>query len=79
MPLNEALRQRKRNIAATVIAHRVLLYTFVSTAAVSTTVVNALQNYNNLYSVAIYLSKSSRSVVVYLFISCPLSDSERRS
>ena len=45
-------------------AHRILAYTFLSVLAVSLTVINALRNYSNFYSVAIYLSKSSRSVLV---------------
>lgn len=44
--------------------HRILAYTFLSVLAVSLTVINALRNYSNFYSVAIYLSKSSRSVLV---------------
>ncbi len=45
-------------------AHRILAYTLLSVLAVSLTVINALRNYSNFYSVAIYLSKSSRSVLV---------------
>ncbi|KAF8626828.1 hypothetical protein AX15_004660 [Amanita polypyramis BW_CC] len=45
-------------------AHRVLAYSLLSALAVSLTVANALRNYSNFYSVAIYLSKSSRSVLV---------------
>ncbi|KAK2467802.1 hypothetical protein APHAL10511_000097 [Amanita phalloides] len=45
-------------------AHRVLAYSLLSLLAVSLIVLNALRNYSNFYSVTIYLSKSSRSVLV---------------
>jgi len=66
MPLSQVLRQRTRDLAATIASHRILLYTLISTAAVSSTILSALQNRSNLYSVAIYLSKSNRSVLVSL-------------
>ncbi|KAH9994003.1 hypothetical protein BJV77DRAFT_1102568, partial [Russula vinacea] len=47
-----------------VLSHRVSLYTFASTLAVSATVINALQNQSNFYSVAVYLSKSGASVLI---------------
>ncbi|EPQ57556.1 hypothetical protein GLOTRDRAFT_92556 [Gloeophyllum trabeum ATCC 11539] len=40
------------------------LYSILSTVAVSAAVLNALKNYSNFYSVAIYLSRSSRSVLI---------------
>ena len=43
------------------IGRYVLTYTFLSILAVSLAVINALRNYSNVYSIAIYLSKSSRS------------------
>jgi hypothetical protein len=47
-------------------SHRILLYTLISTIAVSAAIANALKNHSNFYSVAIYLSKSNRSVLVCL-------------
>ncbi|EIW82888.1 hypothetical protein CONPUDRAFT_101339 [Coniophora puteana RWD-64-598 SS2] len=44
--------------------HRMLLYGVLSTAAVSVTIANALQSHSNFYSLAIYLSKSNRSVLI---------------
>ncbi|KAF9467259.1 hypothetical protein BDZ94DRAFT_1318695 [Collybia nuda] len=64
MPLNHVLRQRTHWVASSLNSHRVLLYTLFSLAAVSAVIANALKNYSNFYSVAISLSKSSRSVLV---------------
>ncbi|KAK0225722.1 synoviolin 1 isoform b [Armillaria fumosa] len=65
MPVNPALRQRARAVATSINSHRILLYGTLSTVAVCAAVTNALKNYSNFYSVAIYLSKSSRSVLVF--------------
>jgi len=51
-------------------SHRIFFYTLVSFVSVSAVIVNALKNYSNFYSVAIYLSKSSRSVLVCLAYLC---------
>lgn len=64
MPLNGFLRQRAHPIVASFNYHKVLLYGLVSTIAVSATITNALRYHSNFYSVAIYLSKSNRSVLV---------------
>lgn len=64
MPLNGFLRQRAHPIVASFNYHKVLLYGLVSTIAVSVTISNALRYHSNFYSVAIYLSKSNRSVLV---------------
>lgn len=64
MPLNDVLRHRTQAIAGSLNSHRIFLYTIVSSVAVSAAIANALKNYSNFYSVAIYLSKSSRSVLV---------------
>jgi hypothetical protein len=64
MPLNGFLRQRAHPIVASFNHHKVLLYGLVSTIAVSATITNALRCHSNFYSVAIYLSKSNRSVLV---------------
>lgn len=63
-PLNELLRQRTQGVIGLVNSHRVLLYTSLSTLAVAAAIGNALRNNNNFYSLAIYLSKSGRSVLV---------------
>ncbi len=68
MPLNPVLRQRARAVATSINSHRILLYGTLSTVAVCAAVANALKNYSNFYSVAIYLSKSSRGVLVSYFI-----------
>ncbi|KAG2153893.1 hypothetical protein DEU56DRAFT_771657 [Suillus clintonianus] len=64
MPLNDFLGQRARPIVASFNSHKVLLYGLVSTIAVSATITNALRCHSNFYSVAIYLSKSNRSVLI---------------
>ncbi|KAG1742220.1 hypothetical protein EDB19DRAFT_1927693 [Suillus lakei] len=51
-------------IVASFNSHKVLLYGLVSTIAVSATITNALRCHSNFYSVAIYLSKSNRSVLI---------------
>ncbi|KAK0504950.1 hypothetical protein EDD18DRAFT_1316142 [Armillaria luteobubalina] len=65
MPVNPALRQRARAVATSINSHRILLYGTLSTVAVCAAVANALKNYSNFYSVTIYLSKSSRSVLAF--------------
>ena len=64
MPLNVAIRHRANSVATTLNSHRFLVYSFISTLAVSAVVANALRSYSNFYSVAISLSKSNRSVLV---------------
>ncbi|PPQ65008.1 hypothetical protein CVT26_015717 [Gymnopilus dilepis] len=51
-------------VARSLNSHRVLLYSLLSFVSVSAVITNALRNYSNFYSVAIFLSKSSRSVLV---------------
>jgi hypothetical protein len=60
----DSFRPRLQSFAGSILSHRVFLYTFASTFAVSATVINALQNHSNFYSVAVYLSKSGASVLV---------------
>ncbi|KII92232.1 hypothetical protein PLICRDRAFT_172347 [Plicaturopsis crispa FD-325 SS-3] len=64
MPVNDLLRHRMQPVATVVNSHRILLYSLVSTLAVTATIANALKNHSNFYSVAIYLSKSNRSVLI---------------
>jgi E3 ubiquitin-protein ligase synoviolin len=58
------LRVGSNELARFLNSHRVFFYTLVSLVSVSAVITNALKNYSNFYSVAIYLSKSSRSVLV---------------
>lgn len=58
------MRQGAHPILASFNHHKVLLYGLVSTIAVSATIINALRCHSNFYSVAIYLSKSNRSVLI---------------
>lgn len=64
MPLHDLLRQGTHAFAGSLNSHRILLYALVSTIALSAVILNALKNHSNFYSVAIYLSKSNRSVLV---------------
>ncbi|OSC97071.1 hypothetical protein PYCCODRAFT_1399393 [Trametes coccinea BRFM310] len=64
MPLHDVLRQRLQPLTATVTSNRIFLYSIFSTFAVAATIANACRAQSNFYSVAIYLSKSSRSVLV---------------
>ncbi|KAF8659224.1 hypothetical protein AX16_001884 [Volvariella volvacea WC 439] len=59
------LPRQTQALASSLNSHRILLYTLLSISAVGVAVLNALQNYSNFYSIAIYLSKSSRSVLVF--------------
>jgi hypothetical protein len=69
-PVEQIVRRRARALAGSVNSHRLLLYGFLSTIAMSAAIVNALKNHSNFYSVAIYLSKSSRSVLVSCLRDC---------
>ncbi|KAJ7287351.1 hypothetical protein C8J57DRAFT_1430947 [Mycena rebaudengoi] len=62
--VGQILRERTQALTGSLSAHRIFLYAVFSFFAVSVTIANALRNYSNFYSVAIYLSKSSRSVLV---------------
>lgn len=61
-------------------SHRFGFYSFVSIIAVVGVITNALKNYSNFYSVTIFLSKSSRSILVtfHLLRIASLSDSSQR-
>ncbi|KAG6878551.1 hypothetical protein C0993_004450 [Termitomyces sp. T159_Od127] len=63
MPLNAALRHGAHTLVGSLNSHRILVYTLASLLAVTLTILNALRNYSNFYSVAISLSKSNRSVL----------------
>ncbi|KAJ6558568.1 synoviolin 1 isoform b [Mycena vulgaris] len=60
----QIVRERTQALTGSISAHRIFLYTLFSFFAASAAIVNALRNYSNFYSVAIYLSKSSRSVLI---------------
>ncbi|CCM04367.1 uncharacterized protein FIBRA_06540 [Fibroporia radiculosa] len=64
MPVPDIVRQRLQPLSALLTSNRILLYTVFSSCAVVGTVANACRSYPNFYSVAIYLSRSSRSVLV---------------
>lgn len=65
MPAADILQRFRTNeLARFLNSHRIFFYTLVSLVSVSAVIINALKNYSNFYSVAIYLSKSSRSVLV---------------
>jgi hypothetical protein len=61
MPIADVVRQRVHPL---ITSNRTLVYSFLSTLAVSVAIGNALRNHSNFYSVAVYLSKSSRSLLV---------------
>ncbi|KAG6819679.1 hypothetical protein H0H93_009712 [Arthromyces matolae] len=63
MPLNHLLRHAAQAVITSLDSHRILCYTIISLLSVALTIVNALRNYSNFYSVAIFLSKSNRSVL----------------
>ena len=64
MPFNDLLRQRMQPLANVVTAQRFTLYALASTIAVVGVIANACRNYSNFYSVAVYLGRSGRSVLV---------------
>ena len=63
MPVN-IFRGRSQELISSLNAHRILVYSLVSTVAICAAVANALRLQSNFYSVAIHLSKSNRSVLV---------------
>ncbi|KAJ7675108.1 hypothetical protein B0H17DRAFT_1207966 [Mycena rosella] len=62
--IGQIVRERTQALTGSINSHRIFLYALFSFFAVSATIANALRNYSNFYSVAIYLSKSSRSVLI---------------
>ncbi|KAJ7194051.1 hypothetical protein GGX14DRAFT_576705 [Mycena pura] len=59
--LGQVLREslRTQAVAGSIGSHRIYLYANFSFFTVSATIANALRNYSNFYSVAIYLSKAA--------------------
>lgn len=66
-PLDLPLRHRTNVLFRSLLSHRIQLYSVASVVAVSAVILNALRNYSNFYSVAIYLSRSGRSVLVRVY------------
>lgn len=64
MPFNDLLRQRMQPLANVVTTQRFTLYALASTIAVVAVIANACRNYSNFYSIAVYLGRSGRSVLV---------------
>lgn len=64
MPLATFMRQRTQGMVDSVTSHRLFLYSIFSVLAVVVAIANALRNHSNFFSVAIYLSQSSRSLLV---------------
>ncbi|KAJ3554227.1 hypothetical protein NM688_g3218 [Phlebia brevispora] len=63
-------------LSAAFTSNRIFLYAALSVIATLTTIANACRNYSNFYSVAIYLSRSGRSLLVlanFGFLSALLS------
>ncbi len=64
MPIHDVLRQRMQPLTAAMTSNRIFFYCVFSIFAVVATIANACRAHSNFYSVSIYLSRSSRSVLV---------------
>ncbi|RPD54199.1 hypothetical protein L227DRAFT_556717 [Lentinus tigrinus ALCF2SS1-6] len=64
MPIHDVLRQRMQPLTSAMTSNRIFLYCVLSTFAVVATIANACRAHSNFYSVSIYLSRSSRSVLL---------------
>ncbi|KAJ4468273.1 hypothetical protein J3R30DRAFT_3715202 [Lentinula aciculospora] len=62
--MDQLVRRSSQAFLASVTSHRILVYGLLSTFAVLATIGNALKSHSNFYSVTIYLSKSSRSILI---------------
>ncbi|KAF7362055.1 RING-type domain-containing protein [Mycena venus] len=62
--LQQFFRERAQAFTSSIGSHRILLYALFSSFALAAAIANAVRNYSNFYSVAIFLSKSSRSVLI---------------
>ncbi|KAJ3713406.1 hypothetical protein C8R42DRAFT_727296 [Lentinula raphanica] len=62
--MDQLVRRSSQALLASITSHRVLFYGLLSSLAVLATIGNALKNHSNFYSVTIYLSQSSRSILV---------------
>ncbi|KAI0700890.1 hypothetical protein BC835DRAFT_319019 [Cytidiella melzeri] len=64
MPLNDVLRRGLQPISSALTSNRILWYSLLSTLATTAAIANACRNYSTFYSVAVYLSRSGRSLLV---------------
>ncbi|RDX40453.1 hypothetical protein OH76DRAFT_1412959 [Lentinus brumalis] len=64
MPIHDVLRQRMQPLTAAMTSNRIFFYCVFSIFAVVATIANACRAHSNFYSVSIYLSRSSRSVLI---------------
>ena len=78
MPIHDVLRQRMQPLTSAMTSNRIFLYCVFSVFAVVATIANACRAHSNFYSVSIYLSRSSRSVLVRPFL-CVFSPPFTRS
>ncbi|KAL1735624.1 hypothetical protein EV714DRAFT_183934, partial [Schizophyllum commune] len=65
MPPIEALRHRTRDAISSVSNNKLALYAVLSVFATAGCIVNGARNHSNFYSVMIYLSRSSASVLIF--------------
>ncbi|KAI0344612.1 hypothetical protein BDW22DRAFT_1391432 [Trametopsis cervina] len=64
MDMDGLIRRRLQPVTYVFTSNRILWYGLLSTAATAATIANACKNYSNFYSVAVYLSRSGRSLLV---------------
>ncbi|KAJ3864089.1 hypothetical protein EV359DRAFT_41785 [Lentinula novae-zelandiae] len=62
--MESLIRRTSQAFLSSVTSHRILVYGLLSSFAVLATIGNALKSHSNFYSVTIYLSKSSRSILI---------------
>ncbi|KIY66196.1 hypothetical protein CYLTODRAFT_491662 [Cylindrobasidium torrendii FP15055 ss-10] len=73
MPINPLLRRGTRALTSSLTTHRLFVYFALSTLAVAVAVLNSMRSFSNFYSITIYLSRSSRAVLVFANFSLILS------
>ncbi|KAI0093330.1 hypothetical protein BDY19DRAFT_923299 [Irpex rosettiformis] len=64
MPFDGFMRRGLHPISSALTSNRILWYSLFSTLATTAAIANACRNYSNFYSVAVYLSRSGRSLLV---------------
>lgn len=62
--MDRIFRRGLQPLAPAFTSNRILWYSVFSTLVTSLAIANACQNYSNFYSVAVYLSRSGRSLLV---------------
>ncbi|KAL1753710.1 hypothetical protein FB107DRAFT_292206 [Schizophyllum commune] len=65
MPPIEAIRHRTRDAISSISNNKLALYAVFSVFATAGCIVNGARNHSNFYSVMIYLSRSSASVLIF--------------